>query len=316
MQQLNCVVTGSEGYIGRVLMKSLAESGQFGSVIGLDKTATAALVADITDPIDVGGELDGHFDICVHLAAVAKEPGHEHGEYYDVNHRGTVNVLGMCDQLGIPTVIFVSTMMVFPAGEFRYNEGCQVAPDTAYGGSKALAERDILAWESRGNNRRVVVIRPGVVFGMDDNGNFDRMRRALAVGRFAYVGRRDTIKSCVHVRDVVGFIMEAMSRSDLQGVYHLAFPDSTRIDEIVEATQRSFGISRRVYKIPYRFALALSALFRIFRIVNSQNFHPRRIQKLNRSTNIAADRWLASGYKMHHPTLAEACTAWSYEVGA
>lgn len=313
MNRGRCLVTGSEGYIGQALIKSLVESGLFTSVIGIDKVETAEIVADITSPIDLGDRLDGQFDSCVHLAAVAKEPGYELAEYYDVNHRGTLNVLDLCDQLGVSTVIFTSTMMVFPAGENRYDEACQVAPDTSYGGSKALAERDVLAWGARQSNRRVVVLRPGVVFGLNDTGNFDRMRRALAAGRFAYIGRRDTIKSCVHVLDVVGFIQAALLRPDINGIYHIAFPQSPRIDEIVAATQLSLGIQRWVPQVPYRVAIFITGLCNFLGLFRPYDLHPRRIQKLNRSTNIFADRWTRSGYHMRFPTLGEACAAWGRE---
>jgi GlcNAc-P-P-Und epimerase len=308
-----CLVTGSEGFVGRALVAALRESELFEKVVALDKLPSAtepSIAADIRKPVVETSEVLRDIDVCVHLAALAKEPGFDHADYYEVNHGGTRNVLSLCDKLGVKTMVFTSTMMVFPAGEKRYSEGDQVAPDTAYGGSKALAERDVLSWSLGDLSKRSIVLRPGVVFGPGDVGNFERMRRALEMRRFAFIGRRDTVKSCIHIDDLVGFILHAITFPELTGTYHIAFPVATRIDEIVRATQQAFGLRGKVHRVPLSVAMFLGRIISFVPQARALGVHPRRFEKLNYSTDILADRWLSAGYAMRHPTLPQACRAW------
>ncbi|NNE74721.1 MAG: NAD(P)-dependent oxidoreductase [Acidimicrobiales bacterium] len=313
----DCLVTGGAGFIGRPLVASLRASGRFRSVVVLDIEAgdETDVVADVTMPLDALAFTDYDFSHCVHLAGVAREPGFDHFTYYDVNDRGTANVLDLCTELGVQHVVFTSTMMVFAAGEDRHGEADSVCPDTAYGGSKALAEARVLRWGDH-PGRTVRVVRPGVVFGPGDEGNFERMRRLLGRKLFFYVGRTDTVKSCIHLDDAVGLLhhltIEAPGTEPGEPIVHCAFPDPVTLEDIVRGMFAAFGGDYRVPVVPFRLAHAGSRPFVLLaRVGLDTGVHPRRIEKLYRSTNISADAMLRSGYQLIYPTVATALKAWA-----
>ena len=313
----SCLVTGGSGFIGRRLIDRLERSGRFRRVINLDVVPDGRddfVAGDLRDP-DVGRDLPTDvLTHCVHLAALAKEPGFEHHEYFDVNHLGTRHLLDLCERLGIGSVVFTSTMMVFPAGDVRYAEGDQVAPDTAYGTSKALAELELRRWLA-GADRRGVIVRPGVVFGPGDEGNFERLRRMLARRMFFYVGRRQTVKSSVHVDDVVGLLAHLLDAPAGPDLVHAVFPEPTTIEDTVEGIFGAFGGRYQVPVVPFARARAAAVPFGWLEERGLRTgIHPRRIEKLYRSTDISAASLAEVGYELVHPDVASACRAWAAAV--
>lgn len=309
------LVTGGSGFIGRALIAELERNGSFGEIVNLDLEPGPGhhLPVDVRQPLPTD-ELDQfNFSACVHLAGLSKEPGYEHDEYFDTNLRGTRHVLETCSLLGIPQVIFTSTMMVHAPSDERKVETDVLNPNTAYGTSKALAEGEVLEHaESTGAN--VSILRPGVVFGPGDIGNFPRLRQMLKRKMFFYVGRQDTVKSCVHIADVVGVVLHLLATKPDTDTYNVALNTPTSIAEIVEAIQRHFDCQYRVPTIPFRVAHAASRPFEALATLGIETgIHHRRIEKLYESTNISADRLSKTGYEMLYPVIDEAIDAWAKE---
>ena len=46
-----------------------------------------------------------------------------------------------------------------------------------------------------------------MVFGKGENGNFTRLYWAIRGHKFAYPGRKDTIKACIYVKELVRFLL-------------------------------------------------------------------------------------------------------------
>lgn len=318
MSSGDCLVTGGSGFIGRRLRAELIRSGRFRRVVNLDQVAEPGdgHRVDIRRPITLRPG-DHEFTTCIHLAALAKEPGHAHREYYEVNDAGTGQVLDLCTELGIDSVVFTSTMMVFAAGPERRSEEDPVDPDTAYGGSKAVAEQRVRAWAAAAPDRRIRIVRPGVVFGPGDEGNFSRLRSMLDRKMFFYIGSRETVKSCVHIDDVVGHVSYLLDDADGHELVHSVIPEPTTIEEIVQGMFQAFGGEYRVPTVPYRLAHAASRPFEgLARLGVDTGIHRRRIEKLYFSTDISAERLRASGYRLRYPTVAEGLSAWASEEAA
>ena len=315
---MRIVITGSSGFIARHLIAHLLEYRPGCKILGLDLCAPQNpipgvdyRIADIADPDSLKAlDLSG-YDACVHLAALCKEPGYEWGEYFRVNYEGTKEVVKLCDRFAIKNMVFTSTMMVFRPGDRACRETDFCSPDTAYGISKLLAEEVVSAWSKSGNRLRV--IRPGVVFGLGERGNFTRLYNALRKKCFAFIGRRQTIKSCVYVKDLVRLIGHLLDDMQPHVLYHAAYPRPTQISHIVNAMKTIGARQRFVPVVPYWGALLASLPFSVFDPKKCP-VHPRRIQKLFFSTNLSADRLAEAGFAFEY-SLEAALSDWLNESG-
>lgn len=200
------IVFGGAGFIGTHLVADLVSRGV--NVVVADVTPPRATLAGVQyESCDVRSVIElpnvKSADVVYNLAAVHRTPGHPDHEYYDTNIAGAINVTNWATRNDVPAVCFTSSISVYgPADEPR-DEGSPLTPNTAYGRSKALAEEIHRTWCRADSQRQLAVVRPAVIFGAGERGNFTRLANALARRRFAYPGRKDIVKACGYVSDLI-----------------------------------------------------------------------------------------------------------------
>jgi nucleoside-diphosphate-sugar epimerase len=309
------LVTGSAGFIGRALVSHLRETGR--PVVGLDRAAepsadalsldlTALTADDLPRPCP---------PTIIHLAALSKEPGFPWRDYFANNAEGTRRLCEAADQAGVKNIVFTSSMMSFASGPWRRAESDFGDADTAYGSSKVQAEEILRAWQAAEPGRRLRILRPGVVFGPGDQGNMRRLIHGLSRGRFAYIGRQDTVKSCIYIKDILRLLTQLIDDDGPHDTYHGVYPEPTTIRDHVDAINAAWGWDRHPPTVPYRLALAAATPFAVVDPAGTRfGIHPRRIQKLHLDTNISAARLVDIGFTAQY-SLSEAFADWRKESG-
>ena len=147
-------------------------------------------------------------DVIFNFAAVHRTPGHEDHEYFETNIRGAENVVAFAEKWNIKKIVFTSSIAPYGAAEELKKETTLPTPNTAYGISKLVAEKIHEKWQNGdAAHRQLTIVRPGVVFGKGENGNFTRLYWAIRGHKFAYPGRKDTIKACIYVKELVRFLL-------------------------------------------------------------------------------------------------------------
>ncbi len=312
------MVTGSAGFIGRSLTSHLSKIGR--AVVGVDRVTESASVGDVlccdlTSLREDGFPAHLRPQTIIHLAAVCKEPGYPWRDYYANNAEATRRLCQAADGAGVRNIIFTSTMMTFAAGDWRRSESDFCDPDTAYGCSKLQAEEILRAWQAAQPGRRLRIVRPGVVFGPGDEGNMRRLIHALHRRRFAYIGRQNTLKGCIYIKDMVRLLVQLIDDDGPHDTYHAVYPQPIAISDIVGAINQAWGWNRRPPTIPYRPALAAAGPFALFDPLGTHfSIHPRRIQKLYLDTNISSDRLADIGFDVRYQLL-DAFADWRRDCG-
>ncbi|MBQ9708194.1 MAG: NAD(P)-dependent oxidoreductase, partial [Firmicutes bacterium] len=278
---MNYIITGGTGFIGTHLTNLLNEVHPEAKVWNLDivKPGTPNPVVKNYKPAVKEGETLGSTfvecdvrnpienlpfeptpeDVILNFAAVHRTPGHEDIEYFETNIRGAEHVCDLAEKYGIRKMVFTSSIAPYGAAEELKTEETLPTPNTAYGISKLVAEKIHIAWQRGGDGRQLTIVRPGVVFGKGENGNFSRLYKSIKDHMFAYPGRKDTIKACVYVKELVRFILWNVEGKTSpqpspvgEGVrlYNCTFEPAYTIEQIVEAMKKVTGLTQWVPYIP------------------------------------------------------------------
>ncbi len=302
-------------------------------------------------------------DIIFNFAAVHRTPGHEDIEYFETNIRGAENVCAFAEKWGIKKIVFTSSIAPYGAAEQLKRETTLPTPNTAYGISKLVAEKIHEKWQNGSENtdassflntensedteastssRQLLIVRPGVVFGKGENGNFTRLYWAIRGHKFAYPGRKDTIKACIYVKELVRFMLWWVSNTDGSSslntertehtesasttdgsslntnftnntnfsgteIFNCCFEPAYTIQHIVEAMKRVTGLTQWVPDVPNWVIMPMARAAML--LGSPMGICPARVKKLQISTNICGEKLKGCGYQFRW-TFEEALADW------
>lgn len=287
------IVFGGAGFIGSHLLETLQKTGAYDRLISCDITGPRWQVpdvdyqiVDVCKPIDMA--LEGPIDEIYNFAAVHTTPGHEDWEYYWTNVLGATHISDFARQRGVEKIVFTSSIAVYGPTEEPLDETCALKPESAYGKSKYCGEQIHHQWQNENpKKRKLVIIRPAVIFGREERGNFTRMSRMLAKKRFAFPGRTDTIKSCGYVKDLVSSFAFALDHKQMNLTYNFAFPERYTSRNIADTFSKVGGYEPAKLVLPLMPFLVLGFGFEILNALGLKtSINRARVMKLNRSTNI------------------------------
>lgn len=331
-----CVIFGGTGCIGTHVARHLLEHTQVDRVYLADirslpqenyvQPLHAAMQAgravyvpcDVRQPLD-RYELPQHTDLIVNLAAIHREPGHAPQEYYETNLAGAHNVCAYATRAGCSQIIFTSSIAPYGSSDAIRNEDSLTVPETPYGGSKLVAETMHIAWQQAALDRKLIILRPGVVFGPGEHANVARLVQSLARGYFFYMGNRDTRKAGVYVKelcDVMEFAMEHQEQCrEPMLLWNVSMDPPPRLSDFVYAICHVTGYRQPRISLPRKLLIAgaypVAGVSRIFGLQHAIN--PVRVRKLSQPTHIDPSRLRAAGYRFRY-TLEQAMADWKHDA--
>lgn len=313
------IIFGGAGFIGTHLATSLVASQRYKRVVSVDIGQPRANVAgveylhhDVRQTID-SGISDGSPTDIFNLAAIHVTPGHPDGDYYYTNVLGAVNVCRFANAIGCSNIVFTSSISIYGPSEAALDEEATPAPVSAYGRSKLAAEKIHLLWQSEALDRKLTIVRPAVIYGLHERGNFTRLSRLLERNSFVYPGRTDTIKSCGYVKDLVSSMMHMSNQQDGVSIYNFSFERRYTISEICAAFSRVAAYRKPRLTIPIWFMnLAVLPFEALHSAGLKTGINRDRVRKLWFSTNILPKRLVESGFKFSYD-LESSLVEWKRE---
>lgn len=273
------LVTGSDGYIGRVMTKVLRR--HFPAIAGLDcryyegatfydepPTVAVRIDKDIRDV-----ELDDLRGVTsvVHLAALSNDAlGALNPALTDeINHLASVRLARLAKEAGAERFLFSSSCSLYGvAGDERpLAEDGRLNPLTAYAAAKAAAERGIAALAD--DRFHPVILRNATAFGLSPNLRLDLVvnnltAAASVTGHVTILSDGTPWRPLVHVEDICGAFLCAL-KAPADVVHNQVFNvgDTAlnyRVREIAEAVRaivpgsavevrNSAGSDERTYRV-------------------------------------------------------------------
>jgi nucleoside-diphosphate-sugar epimerase len=331
----NCVLFGGTGFIGTHFARFLLSNNLAKHITLADFEAPNKLLwssvtkAELGDhrvhyvPVNVcspirDANLPESADLILNFAAVHREPGHEPHEYFETNLKGAEHVCQWAEQVNCKRIVFTSSISPYGPTEEQKDEHSLPVPVTAYGASKLAAEKIHIAWQRGGSDRKLVTVRPGVVFGPGEGGNVSRLVRSIVKNYFFYAGNAKTRKAGGYVKELCHAIAWVLAWQQEQQkdvvLFNFSADPTPTLEEYVKAVCKVAQIQRSPLKVPYPLLLGTSyPIAQLAQILGlKQPIDPVRIRKLVRSNNIVPGFLRAVGYPYQY-TLEEALLDWKQE---
>jgi nucleoside-diphosphate-sugar epimerase len=296
------IIFGGAGYIGRNWAKRLAA----------DTACDRIILADIVRaPESFPPKLEFRFcdvrenirrqigelkpDWIFNFAAVHREPGHQPAEYFDTNLAGARNACEFAKETDCSNLLFTSSISVYGPTRGETGENAPTYPTTPYGISKLCAEFIHEGWLRAANNRRLIVCRPGVVYGPGDPGNVLRMIRAVQRGYFFFPGSTAIRKSYAYVEGLLDTFEFAMTRPEPFLRYNYVEAKTEPIGQMVQIIRQQLGCSAPVISVPAWLLQPVAAGVQLLTKGRSP-IHPARVRKAATPTHIVPQRLKDLGF--------------------
>ena len=254
--------------------------------------------------------------LTANFAAIHREPGHENWEYFQTNVLGAEHVCNWSAMVGCNHLIFTSSVSLYGPSEMEKDERSLPLPETPYGSSKLVAEKIHHIWQARDDaNRRLVIVRPGVVFGPGEGGNVSRMIKAVLHRYFFYMGNKNTRKSGTYVKELCRAMWWVLQRQSNSGehvsLFNMSLNPGPSIKEYVDTICAVAGVRRIVPGVPFRLILLGAYFMEYFGLATGikHPVSPVRIRKLVRSIHVVPTYLIENGYTYQY-TLEEALSDW------
>jgi nucleoside-diphosphate-sugar epimerase len=286
----DCVILGGCGYVGWNWAVRLARSRRFDKIIIADvrpprqplPIGCEFIKCDVRQPIKLEcNEPEWLFN----FAAVHREPGHAREEYFDTNLPGAKNACAYAQMTGCNNILFTSSIAVYGSLARPISETSLTYPASAYGISKLCAELIHKGWRRSAASRRLLICRPGVIYGPGDPGNILRMIRAVRKGYFVFPGSKNLRKSYGYIEGLLDSFEFTMARPESELTYNYVEQDTEPLGKLVQIIQARFGTKIPTFTAPLPLLEAVAALAQLMTGGRSP-LHPVRVRKTAMSTHI------------------------------
>lgn len=295
------------------------DKARFGTILEthVQNGSVKYLTCDVRKSIFNQLNLSDKVSLIANFAAVHREPGHNTNEYYETNLLGARNICDWATKIKCDRILFTSTIAVYGPSFKAKDEDDIPSPISPYGNSKLVAEEIHKSWLNNCNDRRLVIVRPGVVFGPGENGNVTRLIRAVLRGYFVYTGNRNTRKAAIYVKELTNALLWSLRKFENTKsiTFNMTFSPPPSLEDFVTGIAGASEVSAHKFSVPYKFLLLLSYIAHSISRIFSMNFplNPTRIRKIATSNNIIPKYLEDHDYEYKY-TLNSALEDWKNEA--
>ena len=310
----SAIIFGGTGYIGSRLARYLRQEG-WGEIVLADLRAPRKEIlgaveyayCDVRQPIreQIGAR---RADWIFNFAAVHREPGHAFREYFDTNLPGAMNVCEYAEQSKCRNIFFTSSIAVYGEITGPTDEAVRTYPDTGYGISKLCAELIHESWQVADVTRRLVIVRPGVVYGPGDPGNILRMIRAIQKNMFVMPGDGSVRKSYAYIYGLLDSMEFMMLRPEPRLCYNYVERETECLADLASSIASELGIRRPRVRVPTQVLVGVARAAQILSGGKSP-IHPVRVRKASQSTHIVPGELARLGFPFRY-SFAESLKHW------
>jgi len=298
---MKVLVTGGSGFIGTSLVSDLLRDDH--SVSIYDKVKSAAFpglctAGDVRDREELTAALNG-IETVYHLAAEHRDDVRPASLYYAVNVDGAKNLIYAAEKNNITKIIFTSSVAIYGLNSGKPNEESLAKPFNDYSRSKYQAEKVFDEWVKADDSRCLVIVRPVVIFGEQNQGNVFELIRQIASGKFLMVGNGKNLKSMGFVLNISRFLANLIEIAPGRHVYNYADKPDMTVEELLKITLKALGKEPVIkWRVPYSIGLLGGYAFDTLSRITGRTYpiSSIRIKKFTAETKVSTKRLTKSGF--------------------
>jgi dihydroflavonol-4-reductase len=255
------VVTGAAGFIGSAVVRALLARGvnvvallEPGAVTSnLDGLDVERHDVDITKESELAGAFDGA-KYCFHLAAKFGFWPKNASSFYEVNVRGSQNVVRAATVAGVERIVFTSTVATL--GLWETKEGRPSTEDDVaeishlygnYKQTKYVAEHEVLRLAAQG--APVILVLPTMPHGPYDHRPTPSGKVVLDYLKGQMPGYVDTAMNVAHVDDLAAGHLLALERGQ-QGRSYICGGENITMAQLLSTLSDVTGLPRSDRRFP------------------------------------------------------------------
>jgi nucleoside-diphosphate-sugar epimerase len=295
------LLTGGSGFIGSHFHNALADE----ELINLDLVPpffshhANYIKGDIRIKSDIEKAVKGQrVKSIISLAAKHHDFGIGHDEYFDTNEEGTRILCAVASENGIREIVFFSSVAVYGNVDVVTTEMTPTVPESPYGASKLAAEKVLIEWAAEDATRRVLIIRPALVFGPHNRANMFNLIRQIESGYYFNIGRADHIKSIAYVENVVAATL-FLQRTLATGVSIYNYADEPQLTVRQIGATIASALKKKIrFTLPLSIGLLFGLPFDLLIWITGKNLpiSTARIRKLATATHHSAQKIFATNF--------------------
>lgn len=174
-------------------------------------------------------------------------------EFYEVNHKGTLNLLEAAHQAGVRKFVYISSNAAqgFCSGkgaELSESQPCN--PASHYGKSKYLGEVETRRFHADGK-LQTVIIRPAMFYGPPVPPRHLDIYRKVLKGYFPVFGHGEYLRSLTHIDNLVQGVHLALHKEEANGnTYYIADEVIPTLNQIIDTMANALGCRVRRVHLP------------------------------------------------------------------
>lgn len=261
------LVTGSSGFVGRHLCEAFYQKDiNFVPVVRKQVNEhlfeNQVVIANIDEGTDWSVALAG-VDCIVHLAAhvhqMDKASQGNPDAYFKLNFSSTISLAKQAAKAGVKRFVFMSSISVYGVHEAEnlIDENTNCNPQSHYAYSKYQAELTLLELGSE-EGMEIVIIRPPLVYGPRNKGNFLKLLDLVKIGLPLPFGDVTNKRSFVFVDNLVDLVVRVIDHPKAAGQVFLVSDDhDVSTTTLVKAISSALGKKAKLIPAPLFFLKAI-----------------------------------------------------------
>jgi nucleoside-diphosphate-sugar epimerase len=262
------LVIGGAGFLGAALASELKKRGVDVHVFDLLPHPDPSIpthVGDLQNEAQVREACAG-VDTVFQTASLVDWGPRSKDRLYAVNVTGNRNVISACQELGVPRLVYTSSIdVVFDGHPIANGDESLPYPSKHldhYGHTKRLAEQDVLAANGQ-NGLRTCALRTAGIYGPGDRHRLPSILKAARSGQNIRLGDGSAKFGHVYVANVVHahiLAAEALDGAAAGQAYFIGDHPAGNFFDFFTPYLASFGFPPAKTSIPYRLAYVLAML--------------------------------------------------------